>query len=241
VKYKALVVEDNSEAVEMIEDVMDALSHEHDLAASLLQARKLLKQNGYHYVLLDNEFPARSARGIPRVQNAENFLDDLATAEGKDTIPVIVMLDKAANGLEETVEMMRLAANLRDRGAADFIGKPFPTAGRTLDRVIKKALGLNGTSKPRSSRAAPTTSAGASAKADQGGKTDGWLTVTQAAELLVDDLPALDIKKARSRISTAASRKAFTFTGIRKNRRIEPNSFAAWRLKQRNRDLRRED
>ncbi len=63
-------------------------------------------------------------------------------AKGKGKVPVIVMLDKPAGSIELTVEMMRLAANLRDRGATDFIGKPFPTAGRTLDRVIKKVLGL---------------------------------------------------------------------------------------------------
>ena len=93
---RASVIANNQETVEMMEDVMAALSHELDLAASLLPARRLLREDNHPYVLLDNEFPARSAGGTPRIQNAENFLDDLATAKGKGTIPVIVMLDKAA-------------------------------------------------------------------------------------------------------------------------------------------------
>jgi hypothetical protein len=70
---------------------------------------------------------------------------------------------------------------------------------------------------------------------------DGWLTVTQAARLLTRDVPGLDMAKARSRISTAAGREEFEFDGDRKNRRIEPVSFNAWRLKQRDRDLDDED
>ena len=37
-----------------------------------------------------------------------------------------------------------LTLNLRDKGVTTIIGKPFQTAGRTLDRVIKRALGENG-------------------------------------------------------------------------------------------------
>ena len=51
----------------------------------------------------------------------------------------------------------------------------------------------------------------------------------------------LDLAKARSRISTAAGRKEFKFIGARKDRRIDPVSFGAWRLKQRERDLNEED
>jgi len=63
------------------------------------------------------------------------------------------------------------------------------------------------------------------------------MSVTEAAELLLRDLPILDLGKARSRISMAASRDEFRSEGSRRDRRIDPDSFASWRLKQRDRDL----
>jgi hypothetical protein len=68
-----------------------------------------------------------------------------------------------------------------------------------------------------------------------------WLTVTQAAELLRRDLPALTLQKARSRVSAAVSRIDFKSIGSRRDRRIEPHTFSTWRLKQRDRDLDAED
>lgn len=65
-----------------------------------------------------------------------------------------------------------------------------------------------------------------------------WLTVTACAELLLTDVPALNIKKARARVSDAANKQRFQTNGKKGlNRRIEPISFDAWRLKQRDRDL----
>lgn len=117
------------------------------------------------------------------------------------------------------------------KGVVDLIVKPFPTEGRTLDRVIKKVLGIaNGM--PRSNGIQTD---------DNGDDAEEWLTVTQAAELLMHDVPGLSMAKASSRISTAAGRKEFKFAGVRQDRGIEPNSFASWRLKQRDRDLDDED
>jgi len=85
------------------------------------------------------------------------------------------------------------------------------------------------------------TAAKPSPPADDNGNGKGWITVTQAAALLIRDVPSLDLPKARSRISIAAGRNEFTLDGERKERRIEPVSFDAWRLKQRDRDLDEED
>ncbi len=158
-KHKALVVEDDPHAVEMIEDVLAALGHGNDSAGSLLEARGLLKAGSYSYVLLDLEFPARSRRCVPRIQNAENFLDAMAEARSKQATPVIVMSSLVPRDSEQATEMMRLATSLRQKGATDFIGKPFPTAGRTLDRVIKKVLGANGDPRRRGRRRSTKTKA----------------------------------------------------------------------------------
>lgn len=65
-----------------------------------------------------------------------------------------------------------------------------------------------------------------------------WLTVTQGAELLQADLPHLDLKKARARVSDAANRKKFiTNEKTGRERLIEINSFSSWRLIQRDKGL----
>lgn len=69
-----------------------------------------------------------------------------------------------------------------------------------------------------------------------------WLTVTQCAELLAKDLPSIDLPRAKARVSKAASSGKLTTNGkTRDDRRIERQSFDAWRLQQRDRDLDAED
>ncbi len=139
-KHKALVIEDDPHAVEMVEDVLVALGHDYDSAGSLLEARGFLKANTYSYLLLDLELPASSRHCVPRIQNAENFLD--AMAEGKADTPVIVMSDRAADSPSLVVEMMRLAANLHQKGATDFIDKPFPIRLTSPMVTVQKHLHL---------------------------------------------------------------------------------------------------
>lgn len=69
-----------------------------------------------------------------------------------------------------------------------------------------------------------------------------WLTVTEAAELLVKDLLGLTLEQARARVSVAAGRGAFRTNGhLRSQRRIDRTTFDAWRLAQRDKDLAQED
>lgn len=65
-----------------------------------------------------------------------------------------------------------------------------------------------------------------------------WLTVSECADLLVNDVSGLDLKKAMARVSWAAGKDKFRTNGKKGgNRRIERVSFDAWRLEQRERDL----
>jgi len=130
-KHKALVVGDDPQSLDLIEDVLAVLDHKHDVAATLLEARRLARANEYSYILPGIEFPARAPRGISRIRNAENFLLDLAACDGNDVSPVIIMNDRAAGDLDVTEDMMRLAMSPGGKGAIDLIKKPFPTAGRT--------------------------------------------------------------------------------------------------------------
>lgn len=74
-------------------------------------------------------------------------------------------------------------------------------------------------------------------------KPDEWLTVTDAAKLLMKDLPWLTLEKAKSRVSRAGGKDSkFTTNGVKGGkRRIEPKSFDSWRLKQRDKGLEKED
>lgn len=73
-------------------------------------------------------------------------------------------------------------------------------------------------------------------------KPSDWLTVTEAAKLLVDDLSFPTIKEARARVSRAAGLKKFRTNGKKRlERRIHRESFNGWRLDQRNKELAKED
>jgi hypothetical protein len=225
----------------MIDEVLVAMEHDYKAADCLLEARRLIRAECYDYLLLSAMLPARPG-GTPLVSNAHRVLSELAAARNGQREPAIVLLPPEDGYPEPTKRAaVRMAHGFTSRGAADFIDKPFPTAGRTLDRVIEKVLAIaNGTPKPEPAR--PAAPSGKAVRASDGTEDAGkWLTVTEAAALLVKDLPALDIRKARSRISTAAGRGEFKCAGTRKDRRIEPVSFDAWRLKQRDRDLDEED
>lgn len=66
----------------------------------------------------------------------------------------------------------------------------------------------------------------------------GWLTVQQAAAQHVSDVDGLDMEKAKARVSAAASRGKFKTNGKKgPSRRIEPTSYAQWRLAERERNL----
>ena len=254
--HHALIIEDDPAIINHVADVMSSLKHKFDTACSQEEALARLDERDYSYILLDIQIPARAQNGVARVQNTENLLEQISE-RGKVVPPIIILSDYVVDNLEQTIDVMRWAISLAHKGAVDLIAKPFPTAGRTLDRVIKKVLGIRDRS-PKSSqpiqvpvsplpvdKKAPTDQpAGQYVAADDGtavSTTGVWLTVTQAAKLLVHDVPFLNVTKARARISAAAGRKDFTFTGDRKDRRIEPGSFADWRIKQRDRGLDEED
>ena len=136
-KYTALVVEHDSETIDTIVDILDSLDHKFDTAYSQSEAVKRVLAGEYSYILLDLEIPARTRSGQPRIQNTENFLERLGQEKDGDCPPVIVMSAHTAEKADYAAEMMRLAISLDQKGATDFIGKPFPTAGRTLDRPGK--------------------------------------------------------------------------------------------------------
>lgn len=69
-------------------------------------------------------------------------------------------------------------------------------------------------------------------------REERWLTVTECARLIADDLPSLTLTQAKARVSRAAGSGRLVTNGkTRGARRIERTSFDAWRLEQRDRDM----
>lgn len=67
--------------------------------------------------------------------------------------------------------------------------------------------------------------------------TTGWLTQKQATVEHMNDVDGLKFDAAKMRIRRAAERGAFLSVGKNRDHRIDPVSFRAWRLEQRERDL----
>lgn len=233
---KALVVEPDEKTRETIDEIFATLDCTYEIADSLAQARKMLARSDHDLVLPAFDMPSRTG-SKRRPQNAEHFMVALRKARPSN-MPKVIMLLSERPGVSH-VNVTRWAFDMRDLGVSDVVDKPLADEGRTLDRVIKKVMGISDSAVREGSDNDGGLGSEAGGESDDG--VNNWLTVTSAAELLMRDLPSLDLARARSRISMAANRAEFRSNGSRRDRRIERVSFDAWRLKQRDRDLDHED
>jgi CheY-like chemotaxis protein len=107
------------------------MGHSYDCAMSQHEALELFNRNAYSYILLDLEIPF--CYGKPsRIQNGKNTLE-VIRASGRE-IPVIVITSHGLDTHKLVTEVMRCG------GADDFMGKPFPSVGETLELKIKDIL-----------------------------------------------------------------------------------------------------
>ena len=230
---KALVIEPDEKTRETIDDILTTLECDYEIADSLAQARKMVAGSDHDLVLSAFDMPSRSG-SKPRTQNAEHFMLSLRRERAPNMPKVIMLIAERPTVGDE--DITRWAFDMRDLGVTDVVCKPLADEGRTLDRVIKKVMSLKDEDGTRSR---PESKSPAAKKVNDG--DTGELTVTQSAKLLLRDMPGLDLARARSRVSAAASRDEFRHSGSRRDRRIEPVSFDAWRLQQRDHDLDEED
>ena len=199
-KCRALVIEDDPEVISAIEEVLDSIGHQCDIVSNLADALKHCAAGQYAYVLSDMEIHARPRRGKARIQNVENLLERLAETPNGECLPIILMTDFTAPENPLLVKMMRLAATLCEMGVCEFIGKPFPSEGRTLDRVIKKVLGLYVAAPPRSrgrgkKAIVATCAAGDSGKSGEAPHKKSTLVLTRPQ---VDILTALSASPGKT-------------------------------------------
>lgn len=68
-----------------------------------------------------------------------------------------------------------------------------------------------------------------------------WHTTTEAARLHMTDVDGLTIDAARMAIRRGAEHNEFTSQGTGRDRRIDPVTFDAWRLRRRELDLARDN
>ncbi len=142
---RALIVEDDPRIRDTVVDVVESLGHTHDTASCQEAARKLLNGHSYAYALFDLEIPVKEGRSFPRIENGINLLREAIGQFGKRT-PVIVMTAHGNDGPHQGVDCIKM-------GAADYIPKPFPIRGRTLDKAILEALDRSGQSGPKTTLA----------------------------------------------------------------------------------------
>jgi DNA-binding response OmpR family regulator len=132
--HEALVIDDNPEVLELVTDVLDSLGHKYDCVTCQDDARKRFQAKRYSYYLVDLEIPVKEGRGIPRIQNGENLIREIAVHRGQGSAPIIVMTGHGTNAPKLAVRMMKLGAN-------DYVTKPFDSGeGNALDRAIREAL-----------------------------------------------------------------------------------------------------
>lgn len=132
-KYRALVIEDDPEIIEVVGESIESLGHIHDDAMSQEEGREQLFAAKHDYYLLDLGLPLRQGRGLPRIQNGQNLLAEIRDYRHSNPAPIIVMTGYGLDAPDLAVEVMR-------HGATDYITKPFPAIGRTLDKVIQESL-----------------------------------------------------------------------------------------------------
>jgi len=133
---RALVIEDDPHIQDVVTDIVESLGHQLDVVGCQDEARQKLATNEYDYFLLDLEIPVKPDRSVARLQNGLNLLGELVSLFGRQN-PVIVMTAHGNDGPNQGVECLK-------NGAADYVPKPFPRTGKTLDSAILDALARAG-------------------------------------------------------------------------------------------------
>jgi len=78
-EIRALIVDDLKAAREEIREHIDALGHASDEAGCVEEARKMLKNHAYNYVVLDLQLPMRDGKP-DKIEYGKAFLDEIIAA-----------------------------------------------------------------------------------------------------------------------------------------------------------------
>lgn len=139
--YHALIVEDSEGVIEQVQDRLESIGHTCDSAETQDEARKLLADRSYSYVLLDLEIPVRYGR-LARIDNGKNLLREIRRTRGYEDVPIVVMTAHGHQSYRLSREVLRLG------GADDFVAKPFLDGDQRLERAIADVLRSSGRDRP---------------------------------------------------------------------------------------------
>ncbi len=129
---QALVIDDDPGMREEIIDRLGAIGHICDEAADVTTARKMMADKQYDFIVLDMELPMQYGNpAAPEV--GQRYLAEIRRTHRKVQLPVFVVTGKIADSAR-TAEIMWTGAN-------DFIMKPLPITGHTLEASIDKWYG----------------------------------------------------------------------------------------------------
>lgn len=131
----ALVVDDAPDILDDVKDRLESLGHTCDCVTSQNDARECIRKCQYSFILLDLEIPVQYGRP-PRIQNGQNLLKEIRGTKGFEHTQIIVITAYGHDSPDLATEVLRGGG----AGANDFINKPFPGSGHTLEKAVRDAL-----------------------------------------------------------------------------------------------------
>jgi CheY-like chemotaxis protein/DNA-binding MarR family transcriptional regulator len=127
----ALIVDDDQAILDLLEERLLSMGHECWKAQSQVEAKEILTEHVFDYILLDLEIPNRF-QGRADIVYGHNLLRKIRQTPGHSRTPVLAITAHGLSSHHLCAETMKLGAN-------DFVGKPF---GRDnpLEEKIREAL-----------------------------------------------------------------------------------------------------
>jgi len=133
VQYRALVVDDDTDICRLVFDRLQAMGHECDCVNCIEDARQLVNERKYSYVILDMELPVRYG-SQPDINAGVFFLSTLRDKYTRDELPIIVITAKMDGG-----KNLGLPSQVFYREANDLLLKPLVSTGEhTLETSVQK-------------------------------------------------------------------------------------------------------
>ena len=140
--HKAFIIEDDAAIADILADLVCSIGHEVVIAATLEDARRVMREERFCYVLLDLQFPPEPG-GRPGLGSGDTALAELRALERRrgpgdgHLLPIIIVTTYAAKSPE-------FGSKMHKRGADDFITKPFGNRHDEILDKIREALGNGG-------------------------------------------------------------------------------------------------
>ncbi len=141
-QHTALIVEDERDMAAEIGELLHSMGYGHVAVDNLADARRLLDEGAFCFVLLDLQIKAEKFSIRPRVEAGMTFLRDLRQKHPRRSdsdmhlLPVIVVSGHAKEH-EDIVRAFQAGAN-------DFVRKPLGQFGQDLSTKIATCLDRSG-------------------------------------------------------------------------------------------------